>query len=69
MNDAEILGFVPGNYSTHGSLVSCGDMVERLALLDLMDDFLGGCSLGGRRSLDGLAGNDKLLAHNEPCGG
>ena len=59
MNDAEILGFVPGNYSIHGSFISCGDPVQRLALLNLMDDLL------GRRALDGLGGDDQLLANGE----
>ena len=41
MKDAEVFGFVPRNYSIHGSLVTGGDPVQSLALLDLVDDLFG----------------------------
>src|SRR5215510_15824842 len=41
MNDTEVLGFVPGKYSIHRSLVCGGNTVQSLSLLDLVNDFLG----------------------------
>ena len=39
MNDTEVVGFVPGNYSIDRSLVCGGNLVQGLALFNLVDHF------------------------------
>ena len=50
MNDGKVFGFVPGKYSIHRRFVGGCDLVQGLALADLMNDFLGGRRRVGRRA-------------------
>src|SRR5262249_17399115 len=65
MKDAQIFGFVPRNYSIHGSIVSCGDSVECFSLLNLMDHFLAGKS---GRGLRGTLRNNESFADRQAIG-
>ena len=68
MDDAQVFGFVPGNYSIHGSVVSGGNPVECLTPFDLMNDFSGRIGIGLRGLPRGFSYYE-LFANDQATGG
>jgi len=67
MYDREVFGFVPGKYSIYRGVIGRGNLIQRLSLTHLVDDFFGGRRVR-RGCLDWLRSDNQPLADHQPGG-